>query len=120
MYDEPAAWVRQVATRLVISRWRRGRVALAFLARSREPEPDPGPDPAAGSLARALAQLPVEQRRAVVLHHLGDVPVREVARLEGCLEGTVKARLSRGRTSLAALLDDGRTRTMDGLEGGRA
>lgn len=120
VYDEPAAWVRQVATRLAISRWRRGRVARAFLARSREPEPDPGPDPAAVGLARALAQLPIEQRRAVVLHHLGDLPVREVARLERCPEGTIKARLFRGRAALAALLDEGRTRTMDGLEGSRA
>lgn len=119
-YEEPAAWVRQVATRLAISRWRRGRVARAFLARSREPEPEPEPDPGALSLARALAQLPVEQRRAIVLHHLGDLPVREVARLEGCPEGTIKARLSRGRTALAALLGEGRTRTMDGMEGLRA
>ena len=57
-----------------------------------------------------------EQRRAIVLHHLGDLTVREVARLESCPEGTVKARLSRGRTSLAGLLGD-RDRTTDGLEG---
>lgn len=119
-YDDPAAWVRQVATRLAISRWRRSRVARAFLSRSREPEPDRGPDPDAVALTRALARLPVEQRRAVVLHHLGDLPVREVARIEGCPEGTIKARLSRGRSALAGLLDDGSTRTTDGLEGSRA
>ncbi|WP_375424056.1 SigE family RNA polymerase sigma factor [uncultured Friedmanniella sp.] len=118
-YDEPAAWVRQVATRLAISSWRRGRVARAFLVGSREPDPVPGPDPDAVSLARALARLPVEQRRAVVLHHLGDLPVREVAQLEGCPEGTIKARLSRGRTALAALLGENRPRSTDGLEGSR-
>ena len=118
-YEEPAAWVRQVATRLAISRWRRGRVARSFLARSRAPEPVSGPDADALALARALAQLPPEQRRAIVLHHLGDLPIREVAQLEGCPEGTIKARLSRGRTSLARLLGDHRART-DGLEGTRA
>lgn len=30
-YDEPAAWVRRVATRLTISRWRRGKTAQAWL-----------------------------------------------------------------------------------------
>lgn len=119
-YEDPAAWVRQVATRLAISRWRRGRVARAFLARSREPEPEAGPDPDAVALARALARLPVEQRRAVVLHHLGDLPVREVARIEGCAEGTIKARLSRGRKALAGLLADATTAAADGLEGSRA
>lgn len=114
-YEDPAAWVRLAVTRLAISRWRRARVARAFLSRSREPDPEPGPDPEALNLARALARLPVEQRRAVVLHHLGDVPVREVARLEGCPEGTVKARLARGRAALAALLSDERTPS-DGLE----
>ena len=34
-YDDPAAWVRRVATRLAVSRWRRSRVARAFLSRSR-------------------------------------------------------------------------------------
>lgn len=118
-YDEPSAWVRQVATRLAISNWRRGRVARAFLARSREPEPVAGPDPDAVSLSRALARLPAEQRRAVVLHHLGDLPVREVARVEGCPEGTIKARLSRGRRALAGLLGESRPRSTDGLEESR-
>ncbi len=34
-YDDPGAWVRQVATRQAISRWRRGRTAHRFLSRSR-------------------------------------------------------------------------------------
>jgi RNA polymerase sigma-70 factor (ECF subfamily) len=54
----------------------------------------------------ALRRLPEPQRRALVLHHLCDLPVREVAAETGAAEGTVKARLSRGRTALAALLGD--------------
>jgi RNA polymerase sigma-70 factor (ECF subfamily) len=41
-----------------------------------------------------------------VLHHLAELPVSEVARLEHCPEGTVKARLSRGRAALGELLGD--------------
>ena len=41
-----------------------------------------------------------------MLHHIADLPVHAVARELGVPEGTVKARLSRGRAALAALLTD--------------
>ena len=104
-YDEPGAWVRQVATRLAISQWRRGRVARSFLTRVRTPEPVPGPDESSVALARALSLIPVSQRRAIVLHHLADLSVAEVASLENCPVGTIKARLARGRDNLAVHLD---------------
>lgn len=105
-YDEPAAWVRQVATNLAVSRWRRGRTAQRWLARQRPAEPARPPDETTPALVDALRQLPEAQRRAIVLHHLGDLSVAEVARVEGCPDGTVKARLSRGRAALGALLAD--------------
>lgn len=103
-YDDPGAWVRQVATRLAVSRWRRARTATGFLVKSRAPEPAQPPSEATAALVTALKQLPEAQRRAIVLHHLGDLPLREIARIEHCAEGTVKARLSRGRSALAILL----------------
>jgi RNA polymerase sigma-70 factor, ECF subfamily len=103
----PEAWVRTTAYRLAVSRWRR-------MTRGRRPPdralappvvaPEANPDHVA--LVAALAQLPLEQRQALVLHHLADLPVREVAHEVGVPEGTIKARLSRGRTALAALLGD--------------
>ena len=105
-YEDPAGWVRQVATRLAISRWRRMRTALAFLRRTRALENAGGPDENAVALAVALTHIDAKQRRAIVLHHLADLSVAEVARLENCPEGTVKARLARGRAALAPLLDD--------------
>jgi RNA polymerase sigma-70 factor (ECF subfamily) len=57
-YDDPAAWVRRVATRPAVSRWRRGRVARAFLSGSRPPEPVAGPDETTVALVRALSQIP--------------------------------------------------------------
>jgi len=41
-----------------------------------------------------------------VLHHLGGRSVAEVAHETGVPEGTVKARLARGRAALAELLSD--------------
>ena len=105
-YDDPGAWVRQVATRAAISRWRRTRTALRHLARQREPEPTAGPDENSVLLVRALRTLPEAQRRAILLHHLAGLPVAEVATAERCAEGTIKARLSRGRAALAAVLDE--------------
>jgi RNA polymerase sigma-70 factor (ECF subfamily) len=105
-YDEPGAWVRQVATRLAVSRWRRTKVAQAWHARNRRESVVAPPDETSAALVAALRQLPEAQRRAIVLHHLGDLPVDEVARIEKCPSGTVKARLSRGRAALALLLAD--------------
>ncbi len=105
-YEEPGAWVRQVATRLAISRWRRSKVAQAWFARNRQVPVSAPPDETSTALVAALRQLPEAQRRAIVLHHLGDLPVAEVARIERCPTGTVKARLSRGRAALSLLLVD--------------
>ena len=57
------------------------------------------------ALVRALNQIPADQGRAIVLHHLCDLSVEDVAREVGAPAGTVKARLSRGRAALTALLD---------------
>jgi RNA polymerase sigma-70 factor (ECF subfamily) len=107
-YDDPAAWVRRVAWNLATSRWRRIRTAMEHGRRHREPTVDgPGPDRVA--LVAALAQIPANHRRVVVLHHVADVPVGEIAQQLGVPEGTVRVWLHRGRTALAALLAEYRT-----------
>lgn len=106
----PEAWVRTTAYRLAVSRWRkvsRGRRpadrAVAPRAEAEELDPDHV------ALVEALRRLPLEQRQALVLHHLVDLPVAQVAAEVGAPEGTVKARLSRGRAALATLLSDDTT-----------
>jgi RNA polymerase sigma-70 factor, ECF subfamily len=103
----PEAWVRTTAHRFAVTRWRR-------VVRSRR-QPDralqparhaPPPDPARVALLAALRRLPADQRRALVLHHLCDLSVAEVAAEVGAPVGTVKARLSRGRAALQSLLAD--------------
>jgi RNA polymerase sigma-70 factor, ECF subfamily len=105
--DHPEAWVRTTAYRLAVSRWRR-------VVRSRRPEdralgtPTEAAAPSEShvALVAALKQLPEAQRQALVLHHIADLSVHDVAREVGVPEGTIKARLSRGRAALAALLTD--------------
>lgn len=105
--EAPEAWVRTVAWRLAVSRWRRARLALRPPDRARGAATTvPEPGIAHTALVQALRRIPAEQRRAIVLHHLCDLCVAEVAAETGSPVGTVKARLSRGRAALAALLDD--------------
>lgn len=52
----------------------------------------------------ALAELPVEQRAAIVLVDLHGYPVSEAATILDTAEGTVKSRCARGRVKLAKLL----------------
>ncbi|MDZ5444714.1 sigma-70 family RNA polymerase sigma factor [Micromonospora sp. 4G57] len=102
-YDDPVAWVRRVAWNLATSRWRRLRTAQTWLLRQRE-EHVPGPGPDRVALAAALALLPANHRRAVVLHYLADLSVTQIAQQEQVPEGTVKSWLHRGRAALAAQL----------------
>ncbi|AXL89520.1 SigE family RNA polymerase sigma factor [Streptomyces sp. CB09001] len=102
----PEAWVRTVAWRLAVSRWRKVRTALAFARGQGPPAAVPPPEPHHVLLVQALRRIPEAQRRAVVLHHLCDLPVEQVAAEVGCPVGTVKAQLSRGRAALARLLSD--------------
>jgi RNA polymerase sigma-70 factor (ECF subfamily) len=105
-YDDPVAWVRRVAWNLAVSRWRRARTAMLHLHRQRPIEPQvDGPSPERVALVAALATLPPQQRRAVVLHYLADLPLAEIAAREGVAEGTVKSWLHRGRTALSARLN---------------
>jgi len=56
------------------------------------------------ALVAALRQLPEPQRQAIVLHHLLDLPIAQIAAETGVAVGTLKARLARGRAALAAIL----------------
>jgi len=99
--DAPEAWIRTVAMRLAVSRWRRARRWLELVRRTPLDDSTPGPGPEHTALVTALRQLPEAQRMAIVLHHLCDLSVEQVASETGAPVGTVKARLSRGRAALA-------------------
>lgn len=105
-YHDPEAWVRTVAYRISVDTWRRG-ISRSKAHRRHGPGadvPEIGPDRVA--LVTALRQIPAAQRRAIVLHHLADLTVEQVAQETGVPAGTVKARLARGRQALAAVLAD--------------
>ncbi|WP_327027981.1 SigE family RNA polymerase sigma factor [Micromonospora sp. NBC_01740] len=107
--EHPEAWLRTVALNIARSRYRR-RAVFARLARSGRLDPGAGgsaglsPDHVA--LVAALQRLPRPAREAVVLYHIADLPVVDVAVALGCSVEAVKTRLVRARRALAADLDD--------------
>ena len=106
--DDPEAWLRTVAFNLARSRHRR-RVFFDRLSRSGRiagPTETPAISPDHVALVAALQRLPRTIREAVVLHHIADLPVADVAGALGCSVDAVKTRLVRGRRALA--LDLGR------------
>jgi RNA polymerase sigma-70 factor (ECF subfamily) len=64
-------------------------------------------------LWRALRQVPLEFRSALVLFDLEGHSYDEVAAIEGVPVGTVKSRLSRGRSHLKRVLDEAGVRADD-------
>lgn len=56
-------------------------------------------------VAKALQKLPAEQREVLLLIGANGLSYEEAAEVIGCAMGTVKSRLARGRTALAALID---------------
>ena len=101
--DNPEAWLRRVALNVARSRYRRRAVfdRLARGGRLHEPGHAPPLSPDHVALVAALQRLPRATRETVVLHHIADLPVAEVAAALGCSVDTVKSRLVRGRRALA-------------------
>jgi RNA polymerase sigma-70 factor (ECF subfamily) len=57
-------------------------------------------------LERALAQLPLEQREAVVLRYADDLTYEEMSRITGAGESALKMRVQRAFARLRALLQE--------------
>lgn len=102
----PEAWVRTVARRVAVSRWRLMRNTSAAWLRHAPAKVVPELDPDYLALVTALRRLPDKQRTAIVLHHLVDLSVDEVAAETGSTPSAVKKQLTRGRSALSVLLAD--------------
>ncbi len=76
-------------------------------------KPDHDGRMALNDLAAAFAQLPLEQREALMLVGAMGFSVEEAAETCGCAQGTIKSRAARGRRALAELLGLERGEGMD-------
>jgi RNA polymerase sigma-70 factor (ECF subfamily) len=105
-HPNPEAWVRLVAGRLAVSRWRGRRSRARAHVRYGPSAAVDGPGPDTVAMVDALRTLPEAQRVALALHYVLGYSVADIARETGVPVGTVKARMSRGRAALAVRLAD--------------
>lgn len=102
-HPDKDAWIRTVARNRLVDRWRHTRRQLTL-------EHDPvttDRDPADRlSLRRAVQALPDNERHAIVLFYLVDLPVSAISAELGAPEGTVRVWLSRGRHRLGVALTE--------------
>ena len=98
------AWVRVTAWRIAASRWRRAREGARLMLVKVRADRVAGPGPDRVAFVAALRNVPPEQRRTLVLYHLVDLTVEQIAAETGVRPGTVKARLARGRAALTPYL----------------
>lgn len=103
---QPEAWIRTVAWRLAVSRWRGHRRTADAWRRSGAPTQAEGPGPESVALVDALRDLPPKQRRTMALHYVCDLTVEQIAAETGLSASTVKTHLVRGRSALAHRLSD--------------
>lgn len=116
--EDPArfrGWIYAIAARkcadALRTKYRGQRITDAAEASAKLNDHDVDVERQAGAridLARALKQLPAEQRIAVSLFFGEDMDVAEIARITGAPPGTVKSRLFAARKALRASLGDER------------
>lgn len=114
-----ATWIRRIATNLSLDFLRRRKAAPATTSldvpntedaeqsqvrdiadSSADPEKIVAAEERTRVLRRAVESLPADYRSVIVLHHMEEMRVEEIAAVLGVPEGTVKSRLSRARKAL--------------------
>jgi RNA polymerase sigma-70 factor (ECF subfamily) len=103
--DNPEAWLRTVALNVLRRRWRRASLFRSLTPRLATPADVPGISEDHVAVVEGLRSLPFQQRETLALFYLGDLSVQEIAATLGVADGTVKSRLTRGRTALAAVME---------------
>ncbi|WGU40671.1 MULTISPECIES: sigma-70 family RNA polymerase sigma factor [unclassified Phenylobacterium] len=87
--------------------WRQSQLDQEAAERTLVAVDDPEAPVALDELRLSLAQLPAEQREALILVGAGGFAYEEAAEICGCAVGTVKSRVSRARKALHSILEDG-------------
>ena len=108
-YDNPGAWLRRVTINQALSARKRAGAELRARLRLTEPIHMTPTASDFDHVWAAVAQLPGNQRAAVALHYLEDLPVADIAAILDCSESTARVHLHRGRTALAERLEGSRS-----------
>jgi RNA polymerase sigma-70 factor (ECF subfamily) len=98
--ENAMAWLTRIATNAYVDTWRRPPPIPATLP-ERAAEPVPDPLEVRDALAEVTVLLPPQERAAVVLKDVFDLPLSEIASMLDTTIGAVKSALHRGRGRLA-------------------
>ena len=116
---DPRAWLLKIVRNACYTWLRQRRDGLVEVAAADDPPAEVADDPAAGPeaqvirradsvlLRRALEELPLEFREALILRELEGLSYKEIAEVAGVPLGTVMSRLARGRKQLQVALQRG-------------
>lgn len=101
------AYLRATIVNLARSHFRRRAIERRFIERQSEPHQIDAPDLSDRErMRRALMELPIRQRTAVVLRYYEDLSEAQVADVMDCRAGAVKSLVSRGMSTLRATLGE--------------
>ena|SRR6266540_389961 len=103
------AYLRKTIVNLTKSYFRRRVIERRFIERQAEPRPIDPPDLSGRErMRRALMELPVRQRTAVVLRYYEDLSEAQTADVMRCRPAAVKSLVFRGISTLRASLGEDR------------
>ena len=99
------SWFYRVLLSVHRNRVRRGFWARLVPIGDQEPAAESSSADLGGAerIRLALARLPAPQREAIVLHDIQELPVDQVADIQGVSPSAVKSRLARGRRQLRSI-----------------
>jgi RNA polymerase sigma-70 factor (ECF subfamily) len=126
--DDARGWLLAIVRNTWYGRFQK-RAASGEIAEfdpAQDNRPDDSPDPESrliqqqnvDRVRRALEDLPVDFREALVLRELEGLSYKEIAAITGVPIGTVMSRLSRGRERLLGVLELGRMAGPSRVTGG--
>lgn len=98
---DPLAWIWRVAFRVAAGELKDRRRHLGAPSDATYEMPEP-----AWEIIRALGRLSPMQRAAIVLHHYGGYPAKEIAVILGSTSAAVRVHLSTGRRRLREMLEE--------------
>ena len=109
-----STWLYRIAYNTFLNHVQRPRPLSALDERQAEDLVDPGPSPGQEALTAstgrqlrdAVMELPDELRLAVTAHYWAELPVREIARLQGITPMGVRKRLVRARRQIERRLKE--------------
>ncbi|RME23676.1 MAG: RNA polymerase sigma factor [Deltaproteobacteria bacterium] len=100
-----STWLRSIATRAAYNHIRSATRRRGYEAMADPPTPSGGDQVAdADIINKVMAALPHPYREVIVLRHLEELPVDEIARVLGISTSAAKMRLSRARERFFAIM----------------